>query len=191
MESMAQYFNCSSKVRTKILKTIIYVLLGVVIFILCIKSILKYNEWPVYTETNVVSQNEVRFPVMTFCPLKNGYKEDILKVIDILLLNKYFRNQIVVIIGLEYVNKNSTFYICRKMGFRLLMITTTNIIYLGLAMTHMSAVKNCFLLQLSHSMKLLNHCTFEQFQKIKKSFILESFPKMDTKMLPTKWVVHL
>ena len=72
---MAKDTNRTSKAKAKILQVIIYVLLGVIIFALCITSILKYNEWPVYTETNVVSQNEVRFPVMTFCPLKNGYKE--------------------------------------------------------------------------------------------------------------------
>ena len=69
----------------KILKIILYVLvmfmLGLVLFVLCLKSILKYNEWPIYTETNIVNQNQARVPAMTFCSLSKGYKEDVLKVI--------------------------------------------------------------------------------------------------------------
>ena len=71
--------------RTKIVKISVYVLvmliLGIMLFVLCLKSILKYNEWPIYTETNIVNQNEARFPAMTFCPLSAGYKQDVLKVI--------------------------------------------------------------------------------------------------------------
>ena len=67
-----------------IIKGTIYLLLGVVFFVLSLKSIFKFNEWSVYTETNVVSQNEARFPAMTFCPLSNGYKEDVLKVLNYL-----------------------------------------------------------------------------------------------------------
>ena len=47
-----------------------------------LKSVLRYNEWPIYTETNIVNQNKARFPAMTFCPLSNGYKKDVLKVIS-------------------------------------------------------------------------------------------------------------
>lgn len=69
----------------QILKIILYVLvmfvLGLVLSLLCLKSILKYNEWPIYTETNIVNQNQARVPAMTFCSLSNGYKEDILRVI--------------------------------------------------------------------------------------------------------------
>ena len=69
---------------TKLIKLIVYVfvmfILAIILFTLCLKSILKYNEWPIYTETNIVGQNEARFPAMTFCALPNGYKEDVLKV---------------------------------------------------------------------------------------------------------------
>ena len=68
----------------KFLKIIIYILvmfiLGLVLFLLSLKSVLRYNEWPIYTETNIVNQNKARFPAMTFCPLSNGYKRDVLKV---------------------------------------------------------------------------------------------------------------
>ena len=47
---------------------------------LSITSVLKYSTWPIYTETNIVPQNEANFPAMTFCPLSNGYKESVLKV---------------------------------------------------------------------------------------------------------------
>ena len=70
----------------KLLKIIIYILvmfiLGLVLFLLSLKSVLRYNEWPIYTETNIVNQNKARFPAMTFCPLSNGYKKDVLKVIS-------------------------------------------------------------------------------------------------------------
>jgi hypothetical protein len=69
---------------TKIVKLIFYVfvmlILAIILVLLCLKSILKYNEWPIYTETNIVGQNEARFPAMTFCPLSKGYKEDVLRV---------------------------------------------------------------------------------------------------------------
>ena len=70
----------------KISKIILYILvifmLGMVLFLLSLKSVLRYNEWPIYTETNIVNQNEARFPAMTFCPLYHGYKKDVLKVIS-------------------------------------------------------------------------------------------------------------
>ena len=82
---MEEEKRCETITRTKILKLSVYVLvmlfLRVILFILCLKSVLKYNEWPIYTETNIVNQNEARFPAMTFCPLTNGYKQDVLKVI--------------------------------------------------------------------------------------------------------------
>ena len=79
---MEVFSYCMSISSPKVLKkVIIYSLLGITYFVLSLKSILKFNEWSVYTETNVVPQNEVRFPAMTFCPLPNGYKQDVLKVI--------------------------------------------------------------------------------------------------------------
>ena len=50
------------------------------LFWLCLASILKFNEWPIYTETNIVPQQDVPFPSMTFCALSESYKKDILKV---------------------------------------------------------------------------------------------------------------
>ena len=78
----------------QILKIILYVLvmfiLGLVLSLLCLKSILKYNEWPIYTETNIVNQNQARVPAMTFCSLSNGYKGDILKVIYVYVYKKSY-----------------------------------------------------------------------------------------------------
>ena len=74
----------SQMTAVKISKIMLYILvmfiLGLVLFLLSLKSVLRYNEWPIYTETNIVNQNQARFPAMTFCPLSNGYKEDVLKV---------------------------------------------------------------------------------------------------------------
>ena len=70
-----------------ITKLLLYVLvmlfLGSILFWLCLESVLKYSKWPIYTETNIVSQNKAKFPSMTFCALTNGYKEDVLKVNNI------------------------------------------------------------------------------------------------------------
>ena len=63
-----------------LLYILVMLILGTVLFLLSLKSVLKYNEWPIYTETNIVNQNKARFPAMTFCPLSIGYKEDVLKV---------------------------------------------------------------------------------------------------------------
>ena len=69
---------------TVIFKLFIYViivlLLGSILFWLCLRSVLDYSKWPIYTETNIVSQNKAKFPSITFCALTNGYKEDVLKV---------------------------------------------------------------------------------------------------------------
>ena len=74
----------SQMTAIKISKIMLYILvmfiLGLVLFLLSLKSVLKYNEWPIYTETNIVNQNQARLPAMTFCPLSNGYKGDVLKV---------------------------------------------------------------------------------------------------------------
>ena len=74
----------SQMTAVKISRIIIYCLvmfmLGLVLFLLSLKSVLRYNEWPIYTETNIVNQNQARLPAMTFCPLSNGYKGDVLKV---------------------------------------------------------------------------------------------------------------
>ena len=50
-----------------------------------IQSIKVYLEGPTYTETLLYNQHQTTFPVITICPLANAYKEDILKVIVILL----------------------------------------------------------------------------------------------------------
>lgn len=74
----------SQMTAVKISKIMLYILvmiiLGLVLFLLSLKSVLRYNEWPIYTETNIVNQNQARLPAMTFCPLSNGYKGDVLKV---------------------------------------------------------------------------------------------------------------
>ena len=76
----------SQSTFVKISKTTLYIfvmfVLGLVLFLLSLKSVLRYNEWPIYTETNIVNQNQARFPAMTFCPLYHGYKKDVLKVIS-------------------------------------------------------------------------------------------------------------
>ena len=73
-----------------ILKLVVYVmvvlLLGSILFWLCLRSVLDYSKWPIYTETNIVSQNKAKFPSMTFCALKSGYKENVLKVNNIFSL---------------------------------------------------------------------------------------------------------
>ena len=80
---MELFSYCKSMSSPKIMnRVIIYVLLGIIHFVLSLNSIFKFNEWSVYTETIVVPQNEVRFPAMTFCPFANGYKQDVLKVIS-------------------------------------------------------------------------------------------------------------
>ena len=82
-----------------ILKLVVYVmvvlLLGSILFWLCLRSVLDYSKWPIYTETNIVSQNKAKFPSMTFCALTSGYKENVLKVINIVdHLWKKMRNMI-------------------------------------------------------------------------------------------------
>ena len=58
----------------------VMLVLGGILFWLCLESILAYSKWPIYTETDIVPQNEAMFPSMTFCALLSGYKEDVLKV---------------------------------------------------------------------------------------------------------------
>ena len=50
-----------------------------------IQSIKVYLEGPTYTETLLYNQHQTTFPVITICPLENGYKEDRLKVIVLFL----------------------------------------------------------------------------------------------------------
>ena len=68
-------------------KLVVYImvvlLLGSILFWLCLRSVLDYSKWPIYTETNIVSQNKAKFPSMTFCALTSGYKENVLKVNNI------------------------------------------------------------------------------------------------------------
>ena len=74
--------NWTTKAICKLcLYILVILLLGMILMWLCLESILTYNKWPIYTETNIVPQNEARFPSMTFCALSSGYKEDVLKVI--------------------------------------------------------------------------------------------------------------
>ena len=47
---------------------------------LIISSIIYYNNWPIYTSTEVIPQQEAQFPAVTFCNQANGYKENVLKV---------------------------------------------------------------------------------------------------------------
>ena len=39
-----------------------------------------YLEYPIYTETTIVPQQNSPFPSVSLCSIPNGYKEDILKV---------------------------------------------------------------------------------------------------------------
>ena len=81
---MKEKKETSQMTAVKISKIMLYILvmfiLGLVLFLLSLKSVLRYNEWPIYTETNIVNQNQARLPAMTFCPLSNGYKRNVLKV---------------------------------------------------------------------------------------------------------------
>ena len=43
----------------------------------CIKT---YINFPTYVETKIVSQDKAIFPAMTICPVKDGYKKEVLKV---------------------------------------------------------------------------------------------------------------
>ena len=46
---------------------------------LIVTSIIVYNTWPIYTATNIIPQEEAKFPDLTFCSLSNGYKEQVLE----------------------------------------------------------------------------------------------------------------
>ena len=48
---------------------------------LIISSIILYNTWPIYTATNIIPQEQAKFPDLTICSLSKGYKEHILQVI--------------------------------------------------------------------------------------------------------------
>ena len=52
----------------------------VTLLTLVLTSILNYSRWPIYTETNIVPQNEANFPAITFCSSHDGYKENVLRV---------------------------------------------------------------------------------------------------------------
>ena len=43
----------------------------------CIKT---YINFPTYIETKIVPQSSAIFPAMTICPVKNGYKQEVLQV---------------------------------------------------------------------------------------------------------------
>ena len=55
----------------------------VLLIVQTIQSLKVYIEGPTYTETLLHRQQNTTFPMVTVCPLENGYKEDILKVIVI------------------------------------------------------------------------------------------------------------
>ena len=81
VEKVKSKEKCTLLVISKlILYILVMLLLGGILFWLCLESVLNYSKWPIYTETNIVSQSQAKFPSMTFCALSNGYKEDILKV---------------------------------------------------------------------------------------------------------------
>ena len=68
-----------NKAQFSVYALVMLSLLGI-LSALSITSVLRYSRWPIYTETNIVAQNEASFPAMTFCPLSKGYKESVLKV---------------------------------------------------------------------------------------------------------------
>ena len=53
---------------------------AVLLIIQAIQSVQIYLKGPTYTETLLHNQENTTFPVITICPLENGYKESILKV---------------------------------------------------------------------------------------------------------------
>ena len=83
----AEMFDCYKKIKIQrkisvknTLSKSFKLLLGLWFMYLCCKSIYLYSKWPIYTETNIVQQNDARFPALTICPIGFGYKEDVLKV---------------------------------------------------------------------------------------------------------------
>ena len=48
----------------------------------CIKT---YINFPTYVETKIVTQPKAIFPAMTICPVKDGYKKEVLLVRDQIL----------------------------------------------------------------------------------------------------------
>ena len=67
-------------------KLVYFAVLFVLIFILVIKvaeCVETYFRHPTYIETKIVAQPKAIFPAMTVCPVKDGYKEDVLEVTNI------------------------------------------------------------------------------------------------------------
>ena len=44
------------------------------------QGVKRFLEYPTYTETTIVSQQNASFPAISFCATPNDYKEDVLKV---------------------------------------------------------------------------------------------------------------
>ena len=52
----------------------------VALFAAIYQGVKRFLEYPTYTETTVVSQQNASFPAISFCATPNDYKEDVLKV---------------------------------------------------------------------------------------------------------------
>ena len=66
---------CQHLLRATAFLVCIGILIGesVVLFI-------HYLEFPTYTSTNIGPQHHADFPALSICPMKNGYKDEVLKV---------------------------------------------------------------------------------------------------------------
>ena len=53
------------------------------LFAAIFQGVKRFLEYPTYTETTIVSQQNASFPAISFCATPNDYKEDVLKVNDI------------------------------------------------------------------------------------------------------------
>ena len=73
--------RCSVKILSKriLYYTVTFAMIGL-LFAAITNTIIKYNQWPIYTEVLVVPQNKAKYPAITMCPISDGYKEHVLKV---------------------------------------------------------------------------------------------------------------
>ena len=80
---MEQNKASSNKCMKMIQKFLYFSILVFLCFLLamqitdCIKT---YINFPTYVETKIVSQDKAIFPAMTICPVKDGYKKEVLQV---------------------------------------------------------------------------------------------------------------
>jgi hypothetical protein len=76
--------TCSKITRLKYVQILTYSIFFSISLLLLItettQSVKIYLKGPTYTETLLHNQENTTFPVITVCPLDNGYKDDILKV---------------------------------------------------------------------------------------------------------------